>query len=142
MRRSHVNLFIGLSMGSLALLAAVRPLLPSEPGPHGPRTLQEAIAAAEALGLCWGTDECGGVPYARVVVSEFPVTWERACGVVLDPARPCWVGTVAIWPKGRQLVPMHDPARCALWGDLFVYGDPELIARLTGLRPLGPASIE
>lgn len=101
--------------------------------PPGPRTLPEAIAVVEARGLYWVSDEPGGIPGARVTVSDRPLTAMQArCIRLKDPQHPAWLGTVAIFTNWRANLPNYDPACSAIWGELFVYGDPRVIGDLTG----------
>ena len=99
-----------------------------------PRTLVEAATAAEARGLCWrSTAQDGSLNAGSIVVSTRPVTWEHTNGIrVNDAKHSCWHETIVIYSSGAQLLMNSDPSVSMVWGELFVYGDPRLIEKLTG----------
>jgi hypothetical protein len=99
-----------------------------------PRTLVEAATAAEARGLYWRSiAEDGSLRTSAIVVSTQPVTWERANSIrVNHPNNPCWHGTIVVYTCGRQLSMNADPSMSMVWGELFLYGDPRVIEKLTG----------
>ncbi len=117
------------------LLYCCLPVWDSRP-PAGPATLQEVAQLARAAGLEHGPDHRSGVVGHRLVVSDRPVTWQRAGLLRMNsPHHPGWAGTVVICCPYRPFLPNFDPDFSVLWGRMFVYGDPEIIRRLTG-QPL------
>lgn len=124
------TLFLGGALVTfVAVLAA--PLYRSVCKPVGPRTMDEVAAAAEQLGLFLVHDGTAG---GRVLLSEQPLTRERAATMWLhSPHHPRWIGTVAVYLGWRGMMGNYDPACSAVWGEFFLYGDPALIERLTGV---------
>ena len=84
---------------ALALCAFVR----REPQPPPvPRTLDQVTRIAEAMGLHSRSDLESGAVNNRLVISDHPLTFERANSLhVGDPDHPCWSGTVAACAGGR-----------------------------------------
>ena len=94
----------------------------------GPRTMKEVIALVQKLGLHHRSDREDGTVGSRLVVSESPLTWQRANAFPMVPKKDSdWNGTVAVL-RGSLIVPDQ---QMEAWGDFFVYGDPSLIKRLT-----------
>src|SRR5438270_12960703 len=119
--------FLAMSLAVLALVLA-GPLSLSARKPPGPRTAAEVAATAEQLGLYLVPD---GTTGGRVILAEQPLTLERAATLWLhSPQHPRWIGTVAVYAGWRGMMDNYDPACSAVWGEFFVYGDPDLIARL------------
>src|SRR5947209_3967039 len=127
MRRRYSTVFLGLGAAALTLALTARLLPNHEPRRAGPQTLQEALAIVEGRGLHHASDEAGGVPVHHLIVSELPLAPERARLLRLDPTHPCWAGTVSIRDDWRTQMPNYDPACSAVWGELFVFGDPVLV---------------
>ena len=48
--------------------------------------------------------------------------------------RSAWFGTVAVCYPLKSYLPNFDAEFSALWGPMFVFGDPEIIRRLTGRK--------
>jgi hypothetical protein len=121
-----------LGVTALAVLPGLWFWQPAAASHPGPRSLDEAVAIAARAGFCCRGDTETGVPDGRLVISELPLTWQRANGVRLsDPYHPCWAGTVAVYARrGSFNQANFDPARAARWGNLFVYGDPVVIQQL------------
>ena len=116
---------------ALALALGLYTFLRREWQAPTPRTLHQVAQIADRLGLYRRSDVHSGVVNSRIVVSDRPLTWERANALhVGDPDHPCWSGTVAAWTGGRAFPYLIDNERGVLWGDLLLYGDPELIRRL------------
>jgi hypothetical protein len=103
--------------------------------PSGPQEIEEVIAVTRNLGLHYRSDRLDGVIDGRLIVSELPLTWERAArlSACRMPEHPDWIGTVAVY---RTTVgsPTFDgyTDRSVTWGSFLLYGDPSLIERLTG----------
>ncbi len=105
-------------------------------GPPG--TIHEAVAIAHAKGFCCISDELNGIPRGILVVSKMPLTREQAADLrVNSPGHPGWRGVVKIYGNRNGIGPKlnYDPTCSVFWGDLFVYGDPEVIRGLTGKLP-------
>ena len=120
----------------VVLTFACRQWLPDFRPRSGPQTLAELIAIAEARGLYYGSDQRMDGPIGRLVISETPVTRNRAGRVRINaPLHPCWINTVAVYFPVGQMMTNYDPQCSVIWGNMFVYGDPALIELLTGLRP-------
>jgi hypothetical protein len=104
-----------------------------EPSLPGPQTMEQVVAVAQNLGLHYRSDRADGVIDSRLIVSEAPVTLERA--VLLSPARlpedPQWFRTVAVYRSQRYLTYFPGVYELVAWGSFFLYGDPSLIKRLT-----------
>jgi hypothetical protein len=133
MRQHILILFVGLCTTGMILALGLWPLRPDTKR-QGPRTLEEAMAAADKLGLYRLADETEGALNRRLVVSESPLTRERAAQLRLNDFRGHrWIGTATIYTGWESMMPNFDPACSAVWGNLFIYGDPDVIRRLTGL---------
>lgn len=95
----------------------------------GPKTIDEAIAVVENAGLIWIYS--GANQHDEIYASETPISQESTHNLLVgDLSHKAWVGRVQItnsW-KGR-----HNPAgpNSKQWGNLWIVGDPELIARIT-----------
>ena len=103
--------------------------------PAGPMSPGEIVPIASGLGLHWSGCPSDSWPYNHVIVSDQPLTTDRLDRLnVHHPDFERWRGIVSISPcAGQVLQSNFDPAhseRYAVWGRLFVYGDPELIAKL------------
>jgi hypothetical protein len=103
--------------------------------PKGPQTLEEVIPLVERLRLYHCSERKDGFLENRLIVSNEPVTWQRASQmVIVNPRHPCWERTIAICRNRRSFVYHYDPRHTVYWGDMFVIGDPRLILRVTGQR--------
>jgi hypothetical protein len=130
LRCRHVTLVAALGLAALGVVAGVC-FGPLSARHAGPETLPQAAAIADRLGLYHRGDTEAGTPVGRLIISEMPLTWERANNVRLgDPHDPCWAGTVAVYAGLLWDVPGYDPMHAARWGKLYVCGDPALIRRL------------
>lgn len=123
--RRHALPLAGLPVALLVvgLLAYSR-----QTGVAPPSTVADAVARARSLGLHVGADNQLGKMEYRVVISETPVTPEDATALSLgDADDPRWVGrVVAILPGS-----MEPDGRYTAWGRLWLFGDRELIHKLT-----------
>lgn len=109
--------------------------------PEGPKTLKEVEELARRLGLYCCGDRADGSVRNRLVLSEFPLTPERAHDLRFNqPTSPNWIGTVTVSINPRSYLPSFLPGRSLVWGELFVFGDPELIRKLTRRDPGQPAA--
>ncbi len=103
-------------------------------GGEGPQSLAEVarLAAQRGLHVCSG-DRPDGSFHQRLVVSDRPLTWERANSLVFHrPNHPCWVGTVEVCFPLRKFLDNYDPEQAVLWGQTLLIGDPSIIRQLTG----------
>jgi hypothetical protein len=92
-------------------------------------SLEEAAERGRDLGLHVSAGNVPGNLDSRVILSEDPVTLEQAAALTIDdPDEPRWIGRVVVFRSG-QIVP-HE--RFTRWGTLWLFGDAELIRRLTG----------
>src|SRR5260370_40233383 len=102
----------------------------------GPQTIHEAGVIAHSKDLYCISDEPGGIPRCILVVSELPLTREEAGGLRMNwPTHPDWRGVVKIYGDRRMVLWNHDQTCSVVWGELFVYGDPAVIQKLTGMLP-------
>jgi hypothetical protein len=103
--------------------------------PVGPASPADVVPIASGLGLHWLGSPAGSRPDNNVLVSLEPLTSERLDHLNMHhPDFERWRGIVTIIPRGWQVLrsnydPAH-PERFAVWGDLFLFGDPEVIAKL------------
>ncbi len=119
----------------VAVLLLARPLMTRWREPV-PRTLAEVATLVERRGLYWAAENSFGLEGNRLVISTLPITVERASNLhVNDPSYSRWHGTLIVDLRFLAMMCNYDPAWSVVWGDLFVYGDPELIEDLTGLHP-------
>jgi hypothetical protein len=141
----HWTLFTvsGITLCGLTSLAFC--IVPTE-GPvtdqrksEGPGTMEEVTAIADALGLYSVGFPLNSAKKMSARLSVRPISLEQCEGWwVHDPNFEHWRGVVAIMWGGRwkfeaNFDPAH-PKRFALWGKWFVYGDPELIAKLLSFK--------
>jgi hypothetical protein len=96
--------------------------------------MEQVVTIAQKLGLHYCSDRHDGVIDSRLVVSQSPVSLERAC--LLSPARfpehSDWKGTVAVYRRGRAVAFLPEAHEAVAWGSFFLYGDPSLVTRLSG----------
>jgi hypothetical protein len=104
------------------------------------RERERIIALAQSLNLYWVVDSPNPETCRKVIVSDFPIPFERR--VLLNVNRSefeRWQGTVAVYVGLARMWAANcdpeNPERTVVWGDSFVYGDPELIARLQSAVP-------
>jgi hypothetical protein len=134
-RARYTNVLIVLGGGALAAILLIRALL-TDGLQRPPRTIQEAVVIANSKELCCISDEPDGIPHVILVVSETPLTWAEAASLrVNSPKHPGWRGVTKIQGSRSVAAENYDPTCSAVWGSLFVYGDPEVIRKLTGTLP-------
>jgi hypothetical protein len=103
------------------------------PSVPGPETMGEVMRAAEKAGLYARSDRHDGLVIHRLVVSDRPIDYLRANLVRFGvPNHHSWRGTVAVSWDARPNTANFDADCSTVWGDMFVYGDPAIIRRLTG----------
>jgi hypothetical protein len=122
-----------MGASALALPVAVRALV-TDAERRAPESLSEAIEVADTVGLFHRNDgiACRENWCLLVSETEMPCGWPR----LNNPSHPFWIGTVAIYSDMQSLLEAnYDPACSIVWGRRFVYGDPNLIEKLTGRRP-------
>jgi hypothetical protein len=119
---------------SLLSPSAASPVQP--PIVAGPTKTAQVIAAAEASGLHWDSDPPGKGPRCTTLyISTTPLTDERREVLWMHTrSLETWRGVVRVGIGDCDgFFDNFDPNRhehFALWGEMFLYGDPELIARL------------
>ena len=97
----------------------------------GPRTMEEVMGLVQKLGLHYRGDHKDGAVGSRLVVSDSPLTWQRANAFRMGPQKDAdRNGTVAVLQSDCMFAIAPDE-RMEAWGDFFLYGDPSLIKRLT-----------
>ncbi len=126
----------GLSFGVLVEVAAINSWRMNNPVPlDGPQTLAEVQRIAESAGLYWRSDRRDGKVMLRLIVSDHPVTDMQAGMLRFNhPHHPCWGGVVAVSIPWQSYVGNGDPEHAAIWGKMFLYGDPEILRRLLGRK--------
>jgi len=148
-----MNRWLQIALGCMALCGLpslacwLVPAAPEAayPFPHkavGPASIEDVTAIASALRLhCLGSPS-EATPQSTVMVSAEPLSSERLGRLRMhDPDFDRWRGVVSISLGSHERMhsnfdPAH-PERFALWGKVFVYGDPELIAKLLAHSPAG-----
>jgi hypothetical protein len=117
----------------LAIACGVNKL--RQPAVQPPESLDDLADIADALGLFHRSDLASGEVTGRLVVSDRPVTFERASQVRIGvPDHPCWHGTVAATEPSNAYVLERDTEHQVVWGSVCVYGDPALIRKLMTAR--------
>jgi hypothetical protein len=100
-----------------------------------PLALTEVARLAEKLGLHWCSDREDGLLDMRLVLSLRPVSWENANDLrCVDPGHPCWIGTVSIARPTPYCTVVSDAEQYVLWRGLRLYGDVQVIRKLTGYK--------
>jgi hypothetical protein len=131
------HLFVPL-VCALAGVAVALPLtmgaLRTDAGRRAPESLAEVAEVAVELGLFYRYDGPAAQCCLIISATEMPTTSPPAPRMN-NPTHPFWFGTVAIYTRASAMLANYDPACSLVWGTLFVYGDPDLIAKLTGRRP-------
>jgi hypothetical protein len=93
--------------------------------------MEEVLEVAQQLGLHSLGDGEDGQIQVRLLVSELPLSWEFANGLAIGHGKDSeWVGTVAVIRGLKGVSPV--PRDMTVWGKFLLYGDPSLIAKLTG----------
>jgi hypothetical protein len=128
----HLFYAMACALGGVAI--ALLPTMQAhlmEATPGTPKSLAEAVDISDDLGLFHRFE---GVPTTRcLLVSENEPLPDGPR--LHNPSHPSWIGTVAIYGDGERMVLNYDPNCSVHWGSLFIYGDPQLIEKLTGHRP-------
>jgi hypothetical protein len=126
-------------IGFVPLAAFLLPVLPGEESPSqqttGPTTAEEVIATAEFLGLhCTAQPPGRGLTIATIYISDHPLQSGTTDFWMHDRDPQIWRGIVRVSVLDRSgYRANYDPSHAdhfAMWGEMFLYGDPELIARL------------
>jgi hypothetical protein len=125
--------------GALALCVALCYVARREPlQSTGPESLDEVAVIADNLGLHYRSDLKSGEVINRLVMSHYPLTFERANALrVGDSQHPCWQGTVVACHPSRCFKYLTEPDYGVVWGDVFLFGDPELIRQLMSAGAAG-----
>jgi hypothetical protein len=124
------SLLIACSAALVPLAVAVALYLLRQAGTP-PQTLEDLARIAHRAGLFHRSDLADGHVAGRLVVSERPVSYERANRLRIgQPEHGCWDGTVAATVPSNAYVYNEDDQHTAVWGSVLLYGDPALIRRL------------
>jgi hypothetical protein len=104
------------------------------------RDRERILAAAEELGLHWVCDSKDLVAGRKLILSDFPVSHERQVCLNINHSHfTRWRGTIAVYLGASTMwAANHDPEhpdRCAMVGESFIYGDPEMIERVRSAMP-------
>ena len=100
-----------------------------------PQSFEEAKEIAKKIGLHCRSDRKDGALGFRLLVSEAPLPPERdhllrfGSREESEKGRLNWLGVVAVYHPWN-----FDSDLATPWGKLFVYGDPAMIEKLTGLK--------
>jgi hypothetical protein len=98
---------------------------------RGPSTLPEVVQAADRMGLYHYAEPGPGSTLTSLILSETPLTREQIQSLWLGHlGDPSWAGCLYVVPRGNVQLMIEDPAPTALWGEMLVYGDPDLARRL------------
>jgi hypothetical protein len=98
-------------------------------------TLTEVASVARESGLYPRSDREDGTLGWRLIVSDRPISLGHANGLYFGDAKhPRWRGVVAISVPWLAALELSDPAHFVVWRGLFVFGDPAVIHRLTGMH--------
>jgi hypothetical protein len=103
-----------------------------------PRSLDDVLQAAHKLHLLVRVDTGNGVLGLRLIISENPVSAEQCAEVVMGRWRagggPAMV-TLYTKPPVDTGYLQAEPEHYAMWGRYLVYGDADLLKRLTSYQP-------
>jgi hypothetical protein len=137
MPRRHLVPFATFAAAALVVFALYRAgYLAEHTRPPGPRDLEEVGRIAQALGLHCRTDVRDGSYGCRLIVSEEPLSFERANQRQFGEIdHPSWRGTVAACVPPRAYRDYVHPEHGVHWGDVFLFGDPAVIRKLTTYTP-------
>jgi hypothetical protein len=105
------------------------------PEQEGPHTLAEVVKIVEEHGLYALSDRPDGKLINRVIVADHPMSRRQRCALRFGfPHHPCWHGVVAVSYPWRSYMVHYELEgdSSAIWGKMFLYGDREMIRRLTG----------
>jgi hypothetical protein len=136
----------GLVLSTLAgFVVAWQPEQPPPP-PRivpGPVDTADVYSAAEALGLHWISDPPGRQPPTTLYLSSQPITGDDLESYWMHyPDLERWRGVVRVGLHARFNYRSNFDAataeRFAMWGAMFLYGDPDLITKLLSYQPAQP----
>jgi hypothetical protein len=96
--------------------------------------LAEVASIATERGLhCRTSDSIDGTLLHRLIVADRPLTWEQIRDLrANDPHHSCWTGTIAVCSPLHVNVLDRDPKHTMIWGNMLLFGDRNIIRRLTG----------
>jgi hypothetical protein len=135
MSRHEAPTLLGLALLSAGLICVA---LNDTPATSSPNTLEEVAEIAHTLGLHCRSDRQDGALQTRLVISGEPLTLLQANFLRFgDPRHPCWTGTVAVSICPERYLCPRDVDYVAEWGAFLVFGDPELVRKLTAPRSAG-----
>ena len=105
-------------------------LVPGMVAGGSPR-LDDVVRTSGGLGLYayrFGTMD---VSAGGVLLSETPLDEGQRVNIrMTQPPGPYWIGKVFVYDNGTAGVSICSPEPTERWGDLYLFGDPELIERI------------
>jgi hypothetical protein len=135
-RRDEAVRRLCLAVAAVVLVAA---LVPSAADLYArltacpPTGLDEVQTRAERLGLCVLAHGIHNDEGQMLFISEEPADdWPVVR--LTDPDRAVWRGRLLVTDYTDSGIVPIDPPSQAAWGDLHVFGDPRLIARIAAKR--------
>jgi hypothetical protein len=105
------------------------------PESTSPQSFEEVAKIAKKLGLHCRSDRGNGEAGLRLLISEGPLPRERdhllrfGSREESEKGRLNWLGVAAVYHPWN-----FDSDLATPWGRFFVYGDPDMIEKLTGLK--------
>jgi len=134
-RHGYFTMICLLGAAAIGLPLSVRALL-TDTAARAPESLTETVDVVSELGLYHRFDGPSSGNWCLIVSERALPDSPEQSPRINNPSHPFWIGTVAIYRNGQQRMSYnYDPACSVVWGTLFVYGDPDLIEKLSGHRP-------
>jgi hypothetical protein len=94
-------------------------------------SLAQVARLAEEMGLYARSDRADGVLGGHLIVSSRPITFERSAELHFgEPTHRCWFGTIKVSVPWESM----EIDQWVRWKGLLLFGDPEIIQRLTGRK--------
>jgi hypothetical protein len=123
-----------LAVAALFVFAALAATLRT-PAVARPTTMEEVIQQARELGLYYATPRPDGLVTDTVIIADHPVdvTIFRDLRLATRPGAE-WNGMVFVYDPEETNVNLVQPATMDNWGELFVFGDQQLISRLADVH--------
>jgi hypothetical protein len=106
-------------------------------GAWQPDSLDDVIQAVAELHHFVRADTASGQIGIRLIISEQPVSYEQTTSLIMerwrDTGAPAMVALYINRPVDTGYFATH-PENYALWGKYLIFGDPELVKRLTSYQ--------
>lgn len=94
----------------------------------GPQNLEDVVLAAREKGLHWRSEWSESRITHRLILSARPLTPARLARLSsADITDPVWRGSVLVCPSTDVDPNLKVPGRTAVWGEVFLFGDPTMI---------------